>query len=252
MNLQPRHLPSGGFSLVELLTAMAIGSLVLVAAATILAASNQSAERLRDSRSFSREQSEFLRRLADDLSSAVARPQSGLFIQSGTDDAEIRFHCLKPEGAQPRESRLSDLCAVRYVLADFPSANGMTRCLARQFVPSREWFMALKSGQSSPSRNAMSAEPVVLGVVRLEISQMVSDGRGNWTKPMEGAFSVSDRRAIKLRIVLASPSLRSSLRSREDWNSIAGVAALPPSAWSAKWRGRLFPIECILPMGPSA
>src|SRR6478752_2802450 len=106
-----------GFSLVELMVSMAIGSVILVLAAFLLGKSGEEYEQVGGHVAGEREARALISRLAADLSSARFH-KDGLFVKSSAawPVDRIGFLSLQPAHAQTDAGRIGDLCAVHYYI----------------------------------------------------------------------------------------------------------------------------------------
>lgn len=211
-----------GLSLVELLFSMAIGSLILVLAATMLGGSGDGYARVGGDAACGREVRAAISRIAADLGNACYQP--GEFLEK-TD--RLGFLTLQPADAQSAASRTGDLCAAGYYLKDLTLAGKTTRCLMRGFRESRETFAALRTGGMPGlfAENADADEPLAFGVVAFEVRAKVRDATGawvDWEKSDQAGPSV-----VEVRLVVARPELAGKLRNSGDWDALASQGGGP-------------------------
>lgn len=225
--------PRRGFTLTEMLVAMAIGSLLLLAAAAMLGSTGAGYLRLGGGVEAEREARGLLSQLAADLENASFH-QDGVFDTStaGWPADRLGFLCLRPAHAQAPDRRIGDLCAVSYALGDL-SINGKTvRCLMRGCKESAETFQALDNAtlHASLTRACDRDEPVAFGVVSFMARPKTRDASGKWVD-----WSPDDTtgpEALDVCLVLARRSLTAKLRTPADWDGAGAAAGLlgPPAA----------------------
>jgi prepilin-type N-terminal cleavage/methylation domain-containing protein len=208
-----------GFTLVELLAAMAIGTIVLLAAASLLGTSGESYERVGGSVATEREARALLTQLSSDLSTAVFH-SDGVFEKSSQSWPKDRlgFLSLQPESAQTENQRIGDLCAVHYYIQDLDIGGKKTRCLMRGFRESKETFAALGSGTIASlfTPRDQIDEPVAFGVISFEARPKSLDSSGAWIDWV--ANDTEAPAAVELRLVLARRELTGRLKTTSDWD----------------------------------
>lgn len=212
-------LKNRGFTLIELMFSMAIGAIILLAAASVLGSSGDGYERVGGGVATEREARAAIGQLTSDLSTALFRKGDVVDKSDASWPADrIGFLCLQPAMAQTHAGRIGDLCAVNYYLADL-SINGRTvRCLMRGFRESAETFRALGNDDLTPLFAARPSrdEPVAFGVVSFEARAKSSDTSGLWIDWLENDMTGPD--AIETRLVLARRGLAARLKTPGDWN----------------------------------
>ncbi len=207
-----------GLSLVELTAAMAIGSIILLLAAAMLARSGHEYEQLGGSLEAEREARALVGQISADLSSACFHP-GAVFESPGSDWASDRigFLCLKPEGAQSQNRHIGDLCAVHYYLEDLSIEGKTVRVLMRGFRDSADTFGALRDDELpelfSPEESV--DEPLAFGVVSFMARPVTRGQDGRWSEWEASATTPPD--AIDLRVVIARRSLAAKLSAPADW-----------------------------------
>jgi prepilin-type N-terminal cleavage/methylation domain-containing protein len=203
----PKHC---GFSLVELMVSMAVGTLILFAAAAVLGSSGDGYERVVGGMAAEREARAAVGQLAADLSTAIHH-KDAVFDRSaaGWPADHIGFLSLQPADAQSDDGRIGDLCAASYYIKDITIAGKTTRCLMRGFRESSETFKALENADV----NSLFAprehldEPIAFGVVSFQAGPCPTPG------------------SIEVRLVIARRALAARLKTSADWDGAAALAA---------------------------
>lgn len=207
-----------GFSLVELLCATAVGAVVVLAAAWMLARNLADYERLGGGMAAEREARAALKRIADDLATLHAvRPMAIVSGASTWPSDRLGFSCLMPAAAQSPAGCIGDLTAVRYQLAERRIAGRFTRCLVRGVTESRDAFAALHGGALGDVLSGRpDDEPLAFDVVAFAVRPLARDGSGKWcdwtltgTEPPQ---------ALDLTLVVARRTLAAKLRTPADWD----------------------------------
>ncbi|MES2439654.1 MAG: prepilin-type N-terminal cleavage/methylation domain-containing protein [Verrucomicrobiota bacterium] len=211
-----------GFSLIELMFSMAIGSIILILAATMLGSSGDGYERVGGSVASEREARALISQLASDLSTAKFQ-KDGVIEKSSeswpTD--RLGFLSLQPSQAQTKEGHIGDLCAVTYYIKDLTMGGKNVRCLMRGFRESKDTFDALRNdsvaGLFDPSgAKADLDEPVAFGVVAFEARPRSRDAAGNWIDWVKNDITGPD--SLEVKLVIARRDLVGRLKKPEDWN----------------------------------
>lgn len=215
----PAMRPSRGFTLIELMVSMAIGSIVLLAAASILGSSGDGYERVGSGISAEREARAAISRITSDLSTAVWHKDGVIEKSTAAWPADhIGFLSLQPAEAQTDSGRIGDLCAVNYYIDDL-TINGRTvRCLMRGFRESVDSFKALEE-DSVPAlftRRKQIDEPVAFGVVSFQARPKTRDGSGAWSD--WAATGTTGPDALDVRLVIARRGLTGRLKTSGDWD----------------------------------
>jgi prepilin-type N-terminal cleavage/methylation domain-containing protein len=213
---RPRH---RGFSLIELMFSMAIGSIILILAVTMLGSSGDGYERVGGSVASEREARALITQLASDLSTAKFHKDS--VIEKSTESwptDRLGFLSLQPAAAQTTSGRIGDLCAVNYYIKDEQIGGKTVRCLMRGFRESNDTFQALKSGQLDPlfQQQTNLDEPIAFGVVAFEARPRSRDATGQWIDWVKN--DVTGPEAIDIKLVIARRELAGKLKSTGDWN----------------------------------
>jgi prepilin-type N-terminal cleavage/methylation domain-containing protein len=226
-----RRARNSGFSLIELLCAMAVGSIVLLAAAGLLGSSGENYRRASGGISAQREARAALDRLAADLANARFHADS-VFGRSPADWPADRlgFLCLMPADAQSAHNRIGDLCAVHWKIADRQIGGKTVRCLMRGVRESAETFTALGENRIPTlfAPRPTTDEPVAFGVLSFEARPKTSDASGRWIDWTPDADTAGPR-ALDVRLVVARPTLAARLERAGDWND-ESLLGLPENA----------------------
>lgn len=222
MNPHPHH--RRGFTLLEMLVTMTIGSVLLLVATTLLSQAGDGYDRGSGSVAAEREARAVLTQMGDDFSKAEWHPQSVLDnAGEGWKRARLGILSLQPDDAQSEDGRSGDLCAVHYYIKDIGVGNATVRCLMRGFKESGEVFPALKAGSLSSMFTEEDAdEPVAFGVLSFAAEPLVRDELGkwkSWTKLPDNDPAAAGPQAVRLRLVIARRGLLGKLVTTRDWDS---------------------------------
>ena len=135
------HPSNRGFSLVELMFSMAIGSIILIMAASMLGSSGDNYERVGGGVATEREARALITQLTADLETGVFN-KDGLIVKSTATWPvdSLGFLSLQPPQAQSDAGRIGDLCAVIYYTRDLTMGGKTVRCLMRGFRESKDTF----------------------------------------------------------------------------------------------------------------
>jgi prepilin-type N-terminal cleavage/methylation domain-containing protein len=208
-----------GFTLIELMCAMFVGSLILLAAATVLGSSGEGYERVGGGVATEREARALISQLSSDLASARFHPDGVIERSSAAWPADrLGFLTLQPALAQSEHGRIGDLCTVHYYLKDLTIGGKTVRCLMRGFRESAETFKALENDNLDSLFRAHDDldEPVAFGVVAFEARPMARLPDGSWTAWVPN--TVKGPEAIEVKLVIARRELAGRLRSTADWH----------------------------------
>jgi prepilin-type N-terminal cleavage/methylation domain-containing protein len=226
---------TSGFTLVELMAAMAVGAIVLLMAAEMLGRTGADYGRISGGVGTERETRAALGQIQSDAAMAV--PATGQIFDTRSQQGDwpshrLGFLCLQPPEAQSDDGRIGDLCAVHYYLKDLKVGNQTVRCLMRGFCESAEAFSALRSGGNLRTlfTETERDEPIAFGVLGFEAWPMKRDTKGNWL-PWESpkksgnagnanaaGTAPSTPDALRLRLVLATRETMGKLRTPDDWD----------------------------------
>ncbi len=209
-----------GFTLVELMFSMAIGTIVLLLAATMLGTSGDGYERVGGNVAAEREARALISQITSDLSTASFH-KDGLVEtdKSGTwKKDKIGFLSLQPAAAQSKEGRVGDLCAVNYYVKDLPIGGKKVRCLMRGFRESNDTFQALRAGTVGTlfDERGTVDEPVAFGVISFSATPRSKDSTGNWIDWVKN--DTTGPEAFDVRLVIARRSLSAKLKTPADWD----------------------------------
>jgi len=222
MSARPPH--HRGFSLIELMASMTIGSIILLAAVALLGSSGDGYERVGGGVATEREARALITQLASDLSTAIFR-KDAVFKKSTTawPADRLGFLSLQPAGAQSDSGRIGDLCAVHYYVKDLTINGKSVRCLMRGFRESKDTFKALQDGSVSPlfAQRKDIDEPVAFGIVSFEARPQARDKSGLWTAWLENDETGPE--ALDVRLVIVRRGLAARLKLPADWDG-AGTA----------------------------
>jgi len=207
------HRRSRGFTLIELMFSMAIGSIILILAATMLSSSGDGYERVGGSVASEREARALMSQLAADLSTAKFHENTLMEKSSAMWPADrIGFLSLQPAAAQTDAGRIGDLCAVNYYIKDLTIGGKTVRCLMRGFRESGRIIKKTRDGRKIEIPGVFDAllklikdpyadsnpvaelfdppkeidesididEPIAFGVVSFEARPKSRDAAGKW------------------------------------------------------------------------
>lgn len=234
--MRPAPRKSPGFTLVELLSSMVIGSIILLAAASLLGSSGDGYERVGGGVATEREARALVTQLTSDL--ATARFHKDGVIEASTKswpDDRLGFLSLQPVQAQSDNGRIGDLCAVHYYIDDISIGGKTVRCLMRGFRESVDTYDALENGGIAPlfTRRPGIDEPVAFGVVSFQARPKSRDPQGKWTDWIKN--DDKDPEALDMRLVIARRDLAGRLKTTADWNGDgSGGSQLGPPAEAAR------------------
>ncbi len=231
-----------GFSLVELMFSMAIGSMILVLAAFLLGSSGDGYERVGGSVASEREARALITRLAADLSSGRFHEDAVIVKSAAAWPVDrIGFLTLQPVRAQTGSGCIGDLCAVSYYIEDLTIGGKTVRCLMRGFRESAETFRAVSDDSVGALFDARPDldEPVAFGVVSFEARPKSRDSGGKWIDWEKS--DTTGPEAFEVNLVVARRDLVGKLKLPADWDGAGGSGALLGDAPEA---GRNKHLEC--------
>jgi prepilin-type N-terminal cleavage/methylation domain-containing protein len=211
-----------GFTLIELMATMAIGSALLLMAAGLLGRAGQNYARGSDGIAAEREARAALALIADDLAQAVWHRDSVLDpgATDGWPRARLGLLSLQAADAQSDASRTGDLCAVTYSIRDLSLGQKTVRCLMRGFRESGEVFPALATGSAAPLFEARDEdEPLAFGVLSFEARPLVRAGDGKLADWVPDADRSQAPDFVRLRLVVARRDLLGKLATAADWDA---------------------------------
>jgi prepilin-type N-terminal cleavage/methylation domain-containing protein len=218
---------SRGFSLVELMFSMAIGSVILVLAASMLGTSGDGYERVGGSVATEREARALMTQLAADLSTARFHKDTIMEKSTSAWPADrLGFLSLQPAAAQTDEGRIGDLCAVHYYIDDITIGSRQIRCLMRGFRESNDTFAALANNALEPlfAERPAADEPVAFGVISFEARPKSRDASGKLVDWEESDTKAPD--SLDVKLVVARRDLVGKLKTAADWDGAGATAKL--------------------------
>ena len=225
------HRPTRGFTLVELMFSMAIGSLILILAASLLGSSGDGYERVGGGIGCEREARAAISQLASDLSSGTLHKDVLIERSAARWPVDrLGFLSLQPAQAQTDGGRVGDLCAVGYYVKDLTLGGKTVRCLMRGLRESRDTFDALRADSVTPlfAERASRDEPVAFGVVSFQARPKSWNARGEWLDWVEN--DPAGPEAFEVRLVIARHELAGKLKQPGDWDGAGKPLGAPALA----------------------
>lgn len=217
MSFRPRH--AAGFSLIELMFSMTIGSVILILAATMLGSSGDSYERVGGNVASEREARAVITQLSSDFGTARFHQDTVLEKSSATWPLDrIGFLSLQPAMAQSEAGRIGDLCAIHYYVKDLTIAGKTVRCLMRGFRESAATFDALRKDDLAPVFAATPNldEPIAFGVVSFQARPKSRDASGKWIDWVKNDLIAPV--GVEIELVIARRELGGKLKLPADWD----------------------------------
>lgn len=226
------HPRSRGFTLIELMCSMAIGMVILLAAAAMLGSSGDGYDRIGGSVASEREARALITQLATDLKTARFHKDEVIETASATwPRHRLGFLTLQPSQAQTKEGRIGDLCSVRYYVRDLAIGGRKVRCLMRGFNESDETFKALRNERVGPLFDEPDSadpenpdEPVAFGVVSFEARPKTRNAEGKWIDWVKNDTTPPD--GLEVKLVIARRDLASKLKESSDWDGTGSAGKL--------------------------
>ena len=222
--MRSNHQSSAGFTLMELMFSMAIGSVILMVAATMLRSSGDGYERLGGNVASEREGRALITQIASDLATASFHKDTLLEKSDSTWPVDrLGILSLQPAQWQTEAGRIGDLCAVNYYVKDLSMCGKSVRCLMRGFRESKDSFAALRS--SATSTTAVTQlfaplagvdEPIAFGVISFEARPKTRDATGKWMEWVKN--DTIGPEAMEVKLVIARRELVGKLKSTSDWD----------------------------------
>jgi prepilin-type N-terminal cleavage/methylation domain-containing protein len=217
---------TNGFTLVELMFSLAVGAIILLAAAAFLGSSADGYARVGGSVSTERENRMLMGELSSELGSAVFHQDMRIERAGATwPTAHLGFLTLRPADAQSTDNQIGDLCAVHYYLKDLTIGGRSVRCVMRGFRDSKQTFEALRAEALDTLflPDEVVDEPIALRAVSFDASPLVMDASGKWVDaPLPLAAAPE---AVRLRLVIVRPLLAGRLATAADWDGTTALAA---------------------------
>lgn len=217
---------SNGFTLVELMIAMTIGTVVLLTAAAMLGRGGDEYARIGGNVGSEREARAIVTQLGEDLRCATFHADS-VFEKSGAAWPLDRLgvFVLQPADAQSTQGHLGDLCAVQYYLRDLMINGKAVRCLMRGFRESKDTFAAIGRGEAPRLFTpAERDEPVAFGVLAFEARPKSRDASGAWLDWVKS--STIPPEAVELKLVIARRETAAKLTTSAAWDGGGRTARL--------------------------
>ena len=216
-----------GFSLVELMCSMVIGSILLLVAAFMLGSAGDGYQRVVGGVATEREARALISQLTADLSTARFH-KDGLLGKSPAlrPNERLGFLCLQPVHGQSEAESIGDLCAVYYYIKDISIGGKTVRCLMRACRESKETFKALEDGEVASlfAERVHSDEPVAFGVISFAARPKSRDRSGRWIDWVQNDHVGPE--AIDLRLVIARRELAGKLKRPGDWDGVGATAGM--------------------------
>jgi prepilin-type N-terminal cleavage/methylation domain-containing protein len=208
-----------GFTLVEMMVTMAIGSIILFVAATVLSRAGDGYDRGAGNVAAEREARAALTQMAGDLAKAEWHDETILENDgSGWKKGKLGILSLQADDAQTEDKRNGDLCAIHYYIKDVDVAGTSVRCLMRGFRESGDVFPALKSGTyDSLFQEEDVDEPVAFGVVSFSAEPLQRDDSGKWED--WNGDKTSPPAALRVKLVVARRELVGKMTISSDWDT---------------------------------
>jgi hypothetical protein len=209
---------------------MAIGSIILILAATMLGSSGEGYERVGGSVASEREARALMTQLASDL--ATARFHKDSIIEKSTASwptDRLGFLSLQTAAAQTDAGRIGDLCAVNYYIKNVDIGGKSVRCLMRGFRESNDTFTAVKSTGPEAIAELFKErveidEPIAFGVVSFEARPRSRDAEGKWSDWVKN--DVTGPEALDIKLVIARRELAGKLKQPGDWTGSGNAGKL--------------------------
>lgn len=231
-----------GFTLIELMLSMAIGTIVLLLAATMLGTSGDGYERIGGNVTAEREARALIAQLTSDLGTGYFHKNTVMEKSSLSWPTDrLGFLSLQPPEAQTDGNRIGDLCAVNYSVQDLTINNKKVRCLMRGFRDSSAAFTAVRTDTTGsptiaklfdpvpdPSPDPLLApdEPVAFDVVSFTARPRSRNSAGKWIDWVKNDTIGPD--ALDVSLVIARRELAGKLKTTAEWNG--GNSQLGPPA----------------------
>lgn len=242
-----------GFTLTELLVAIVVGSILLLAASSFLGSSTDGYSRIAGSMATEREARALTQEIADEL--LAAHFHKDMLVERDSSSwvkGRIGFLTRMPVAAQAKSQQIGDLCAVHYYVRDLIIGGRATRCVMRGFRDSKAVFDGLRS-DSIPALFAPDPvvdEPIAMRVLSFDVRPQVYDSSGRWADAPLPLVNSPD--AVKVRLVVARPSISGRLKTTADWDGVSASIARDLGNPAEADRNRHLQIyESVIPFAPN-
>lgn len=215
-----------GFTLVELMFSMAVGAVILFAAAAFLGSSADGYARVGGNVSSERESRMLVGEISSELSSAVFHKDMRVERAGATwPVARLGFLTLRPADAQSEDDCIGDLCSVHYYVKDLTMAGRPVRCVMRGFRDSKQTFDALRADAVDAlfTPDEVADEPIAVRVVSFDVNPLVMNSSGKWVDAPQPLVDAPE--AVRIRLVIVRPALAGRLGSAADWDGTSDMAA---------------------------
>jgi prepilin-type N-terminal cleavage/methylation domain-containing protein len=206
-----------GFTLVEMMFSLTLGTLILLLAAGLLGSSGAGYGRTIGGVATGREGRAVLDQLGADFASAVMI--NGSSLDFGL-TRSIAFITLLPPAAQSDEGCIGDACAVFYRLKDLETGGRTRRCLVRSVRESGETFAALRAGKigTLSTGKFLIEEPLAFDVVGFEARPKSATGSGVWRDWVDDETGPPD--VLEITLVLVRPELAGRTCTTAAWDAL--------------------------------
>ncbi|MEM9080101.1 MAG: prepilin-type N-terminal cleavage/methylation domain-containing protein [Verrucomicrobiota bacterium] len=217
-----------GFTLVEVLVAMGVGTTVLLVMMTVMSMGTQGYQEATRRIDAMVEARSALSVLADDVSTLVGTSDD----EFGWEEDDERFHqiwflTIKPEDAQDAENAIGDVCLVHYFTAVTPDAPiedaVYSRKLYRRFWSSGEVIDRLFSGNlPSMSPNPELAEAIAFNVTRFVAQPLMSSPQNG--RMIEWSAGNGTPESLGLNLQVIDSDTAALFREESDWDLTGDLA----------------------------
>lgn len=215
-----------GFTLIEVLASMTLGTMILLLGIAALGRSRDDYSRINGGVSAEREARAALTQLTADLHTARFHPD-GVFEKSAAAWPLDRLGLLslQPAAAQSTSGHIGDLCAIHYYLKDLVINGKTVRCLMRGLRESNPTFKAITTNLTpSLFTRSQRDEPIAFGVLAFEARPQSRNDSGTWQDWK--ASSGQAPAAVAIRLVIARCDLAAKLTTATAWDGIGPASGL--------------------------
>ncbi len=218
----------GGFSLLEVLVAAAVGTGIILMMATTMQVGTSGFDQATRRIDALVEARAALGILADDAATMIG----GGTDEFGWAESDDRFHeiwflTLKPISAQDPDRAVGDVCLVHYFTAITPDAPvtdaAISRKLYRRFLSSADLLSRLNSGTlQRPEADPERAEIVAFNVTRFVAQPLIDDTNIGPLSEWEPGNGIPTSLGVDFQVVDGDTA--ALFRREEDWNIQSNVA----------------------------